>query len=533
MRPYLVIDFGTTSTKSALVDLDTGAFHDLQRHPSIPASPAPAGHHEVPLAAIRARFDEICAHYLQPQHPLPPGRRRKEHHPSGERQLASGTGCPQRSSPRRQDVATRRPDGGTADSAGGERSSPRRQDVAVAGIVLCSEMHGFAVLDPVTRAPLTDYVSWLDARALEEVDGADTFSLVSDRLGPRFKQVTGMRPRPGFPLLNFTHLARQTHLPDGALVVSLPAYLALAHESPDTPVVEHPTILAGMALYDVETNQLSTELLALIGELTGCTPTAGTPCPEGTVAGHWRAGDRAIPVYAGVGDHQCSVLGAGLTSGDSASLNLGTGSQVTVLDCPAPDEAETRPYFDGRHLQTMTHIPAGRALAEYVGFLQRVAETAAPDADHTTTAPDFWAHLAELDETDVDAATLDIDLAIFEGARNFSGGGAIGGVTEGGLTPRNYLASLLRAFVDQYGQVLKLFDPQHRLERLVLSGGIARNLPNLTRLLTRRTGYKTAPAADLDESLLGLRTLALVADGRAPTCAEAQTLFGRDCALAD
>lgn len=507
MSSYLAIDFGTTSTKSALVDLDTGVFHDLQRHPSLPANTDRPGHHEVSLSAIRARFDEICTHYLQPERGRP----------------------------------TRRPDGGTAGPAGGERSSPRRRDVA--GIVLCSEMHGFAVLDPETRLPLTDYLSWLDARALEPIDGTDTFTLVSERLGDRFRQITGMRPRPGFPLINFAHLARQSKrpdhpdLPDDALLASLPACLALATEPPDTPLVEHPTILAGMALYDVGTGQLSDELLDAVGDLTGCRPTAGAPCDETTAAGYWRHGDAVIPVYAGVGDHQCSVLGAGLTPGDSASLNLGTGSQVTVLDCPAPNDAETRPYFDGRVLRTMTHIPAGRALAEYVGFLERVAQTcgtqsAAPVAD-TRPAASFWALLADLTEADVANASLDIDLAIFDGARNFAGGGTIAGVTEGSLTPRNYLASLLRAFVRQYAEVLELFDPLHRLEQLVLSGGIARNLPNLAGLLETRTGYRAAPAADLDESLLGLRTLSLVADGRASTCVDAQNTFGRECALAD
>jgi len=354
-----------------------------------------------------------------------------------------------------------------------------------------------------------------------------------------------MRPRPGFPLLNFTHLARQSSLgqgpalPDHPLLLSLPGYLSLCCEPAGTPALEHPTILAGMALYDVGTGQLSDELLDAVGELTGCRPSAGAPCGEGVAVGHWRCGDAAVPVYAGVGDHQCSVLGAGLTPGDCASLNLGTGSQVTVLDSPtagAPDEAETRPYFDGRTLRTMTHIPAGRALAEYVGFLERVVRVAQPAAGHSEDSGEstpFWDLLAQLTAADVDGASLEIDLSIFDGARNFSGGGAIARVTEGSLTPRHYLASLLRAFVDQYGEVLELFDPDHQLQRLVLSGGIARNLPNLPELLASRTGYTAAGAAQLDESLLGLRTLSLVADGRASTCIEAQARYGRQCEVVD
>ncbi len=156
MRPYLLIDFGTTSTKSTLVDLDTGVFSHLLRYSAIPPQSGPPGHHEVSLDAIRSRFDEICGHYCD--------------------------------------------------------LSPN-----LAGVILCSEMHGFAVLDSDTRRPLTPYISWLDARALD----SDTFSLVSQRLGDRFRDITGMRPRPGFPLLNLTHLARTANLPASAQRVDL------------------------------------------------------------------------------------------------------------------------------------------------------------------------------------------------------------------------------------------------------------------------------------------------------------------------
>ena len=61
MTPYLLIDFGTTSTKAALVDLDTGAFTNLQRYPAIPSVPAPPGHFEIPLEDLRQRFLQICA----------------------------------------------------------------------------------------------------------------------------------------------------------------------------------------------------------------------------------------------------------------------------------------------------------------------------------------------------------------------------------------------------------------------------------------------------------------------------------------
>ena len=165
MRAYLAVDFGTTSTKSALVDVETGALADVRHHPAIPPSPGPPGRFEVPLETIRDRFLGLCASY------------------------ANGLGAP------------------------------------LAGIVICSEMHGFALVDDAGR-PRSPYISWKDARSREPIAGIDSVTLVTRALGARFRAITGMRPRPGFPLMNLVHALRETPLPDGLHVVSLPDWLA-------------------------------------------------------------------------------------------------------------------------------------------------------------------------------------------------------------------------------------------------------------------------------------------------------------------
>ena len=86
---FLVIDFGTTSTKSALVDLDSGDFIALQRlsqgAPTRADSAGSNNRHELSLTELLERFSTICHDAWQHHH--------------------------------------------------------------FEGIVLCSEMHGFAVID--------------------------------------------------------------------------------------------------------------------------------------------------------------------------------------------------------------------------------------------------------------------------------------------------------------------------------------------------------------------------------------------------
>lgn len=466
---WLLVDFGTTSTKSALVDLDSGVFRHLRRLPALPTIATQPGRHEVGLTAIRERFDDICATAWQ---------------------------------------------AATFD-----------------GVVLCSEMHGFALLDPASGAPLTEYVSWLDARALEPVAGTNTLDLVLDRLSAdEFRRITGMRARAGFPLLNAIHTGRTADLPDQATLVSLPGWLA-GLSADGTPPAEHPTMLAAMALYDVTGSTVSQPLLDLVAELGGPRLQVGSPAHDNTIAGHWTGPDGDVPIYAGVGDHQASVLGAGVADPSVASINLGTGSQVSLVDGPLSADVEHRPFFDERHLAAVTHIPAGRALNVFVGFLQQaVAFGRAGAADE----PDVWRALAAITPQDVDATHLDIDLAVFAGARGWSGsGGMVAGITEGELTPERYLAAILKAFSRQYVGVLDQLDPQHTVQRVALSGGIARNLPHLATMIGAASGRQTDGAVDLDESLLGLRALALRCAGRTQTVAEARTHFGRDCTVED
>ena len=356
LHPYLAVDFGTTSTKSALVDVGTGALTRVRHHPAIAPNPGPPGRFEVPLQAIRDRFLDLAPGY--------------------------------------------------ADAL----------DAPLAGIVICSEMHGFAPRR--RRRPAALALRGLEGRAVPRAARRRRQRHPGDpRPRPRFRAITGMRPRPGFPLMNLVHLLRETPLADGLHVVSLPDWLALA--AGEATGLGHPTMLAGHgALRPRDAGRASDELLALVRELTGRTVAGRAPAEAAAVAGTWRHGGRRIPLHVGIGDHQATLLGAGITAADCLSLNLGTGSQLAVLDRPAADDAvERRPYFDGGMLHAITHIPGdGRSPRSSASSRTWRAPGGAP-------APDFWRELAALGAADVAAATLDVDLAVFQGAWGYRDGG--------------------------------------------------------------------------------------------------------------
>jgi sedoheptulokinase len=285
-------------------------------------------------------------------------------------------------------------------------------------------------------------------------------------------------------------------------------------------------MLHGLGFYDVRGEKTSAELTAYVEDLSGVQCTFDAMAPAGSISGYWHGPTKKIPIYVGIGDHQCSVLGACNVPGESISINVGTGSQVAIIDpVSVPDGVELRPYFDSSKLAAITRIPGGRALASFMGFLEDVCEAAG------VRGVDFWALLKEIDEGDILDATLEFDLGVFPSAWNYERGGSISNIHEGHLTLNNYLASVLKSLGQQYLEVVRIFDPEQRMRRCILSGGVARRVPTLYRIISDLSGYETLPACEIDESLIGLRTIALVSAKRAAGCLPAQETYGRECAI--
>lgn len=82
--------------------------------------------------------------------------------------------------------------------------------------------------------------------------------------------------------------------------------------------------------------------------------------------------DTDIKVFVGVGDQQSSLLGVGIST-DTFVINAGTGGQVARLHSDYQESNyKIRPFFDGQYIETITHIPSGRYISN---FLQLLTQT--------------------------------------------------------------------------------------------------------------------------------------------------------------
>lgn len=439
---HLLIDFGASRLKSAIVDLKSSKLSFVKDYKSVDPVYYSDGRCEVSAIALIKKFKEILSYYR--------------------------------------------------DELG----------VKFDGIYISSEMHGFILLNSANE-PISEYVSWKDERSLNKIDGQiDSFNFLKDAFGKNFKQITGMKPRAGLPVFNIFHMIKSGQIREDVMVISLPDFLSSL--SQDFCKKTHATMLAGIGFYDINKGCVSEEILSEFRKISDVKISFLEVVTDVEISGYWHHGQDKIPIYSAVGDHQCAVLGAG-NNKNTISLNLGTGSQISIIgrSFTPSNDIELRPFFNDEKLQCVTHIPSGRAFMEYIGFLEEVRNVSNGNCD-------FWKMLSELTCDEVINSTLDIDLAIFLSAQNYKNFTGISKISEKNFNLKNYLASLVRSYADQFLKILKYFEPLDAESKIILSGGISRNLPVLKEYLERKTFFKIDVVKFTEETFLGLTIVALM-----------------------
>ncbi len=362
-----------------------------------------------------------------------------------------------------------------------------RHQPEVGAAYLTTEMHGFLLTDAAGR-PLTPYISWRDERGMR----SGLLDKLQAEHGARFRAITGMRLKPGLPFVTLAYLAANDQVPKGARVLSLADWIAGARGGTDE------TMAAASGLYDIERRSWSDELLSALAArgvpaLQLPPVVDGRTVPVGTLS----LGAKAIPMFGGIGDMQAAVLGSGIAANRSLCVNLGTGSQVSVIDEASSDaRTEVRPFFDHR-LTTISHIPAGRALRVFQDFFDTLAGRES-----------FWPAVAGLSAAEVLDSPLTVDLNLFATAWRWTGGGSITGITETTLTPRGLAAAVVRALASQYPEAVSMVDPDRRCNTIQLAGGLARRIPILPEVIARLSGREVRAPATEEETLLGLAAIA-------------------------
>ncbi len=383
-----------------------------------------------------------------------------------------------------------------------EELAPRAPECG--GVVMCGQMAGL-VLTGATGQALSPYISWRDQRlTLPAPGGGGTYyDRLTERLSADDRRQLGQEVRPGATPSYLFWLAQTGQLPAGEPYAATLLEFVLANLCGAPPVME-PTLAIGFL--NLETGDWHHEVLAKLGLAGVRWPALGD---FRTVVGQVRVDGRRLPCYAAVGDQQCALVGAGVAA-DELSLNISTGSQASrTTPTLALGPYQTRPFFDGRFMNTITHIPAGRALNV---LLALATELSGPDARD----PWPYLHQAAVAAGDTD---LQVDLAFFPspvGQR-----GTITNIHTDNLTLGHVFRAALRNMADNYQTCARRLAPAQDWQTLVFSGGLAHHLPLLRELILERLPGPARLSAVTEDTLTGLLALTQVLSGEAGTVAAA------------
>ena len=380
----------------------------------------------------------------------------------------------------------------------------------ISGILFCSQMGGLVVVDQDGR-PLSNYISWRDQRSVltEGRSNDSSYRRLRERIGDDLFGTIGRELKPGSMLSLLDWLHERGRLPRTGVPLGLGEFVV--QRLCVAPAVVEPT--SALGTLDLAPCKWALRVFAAAG-----LPELNWPrlAEFHNSAGEYKAGRRTIPCYPAIGDHQAALAGALLQSGE-LSINVSTGSQVSqITESLRLGNCQTRRYFDGRYLNTLTHLPAGRSLQVLIDLLTELARKSGQAID------DPWKLAVEAAEAAPESG-LEVDLSFFSGPMGDRG--SIEGISTDNLTVGNLFRGAFLNMAENYAICAQHVVGGSGWTKIVFSGGLVQKIALLRRLIADeiRGDYRVAPFAE--DTLIGLLALALVVSGRAESVTRASELL--------
>lgn len=361
------------------------------------------------------------------------------------------------------------------------------------GLFCSTQMGGLLLIDG-QRKPQINYISWRDQRVLEATTTAGSYF---ERLRARLTEPTirrlGNEFRPGNPLSLLAWLIDHRTLspkPLTALGIGEYVLMKLCGGEP----AFHITQTAGML--DLTSRDWCHEAMERLGMPDIIWPKiVDLKHP----VGEWNVDGKRLKCFAAVGDHPCALAGAGLDERE-LSINISTGSQVSVRtsNVQLGPDYQTRPYFDGGWLNTITHLPAGRSLNALIDLLTELLPAAGK------VPSEIWDRIGRAVEN-VRETDLTMSLAFFSGPAGDRG--RIDNISLENLTAGHLFRAAMNNMADNYLTAAEFLAESASWDRILISGGLAQKLASLPQTITDRLGLPFRISDASEETLQGLLEL--------------------------
>ena len=376
-----------------------------------------------------------------------------------------------------------------------------REDCEASAVLLSTQMHGFVYQTP-GREDL--YISWQDMRCLDPLcKDKNAMEILSERFSRETMRDCGVYMKPSLGLCNlYALLNSDTSIPRDGKLFTIGSYITYRLTGNN---VCHMSNAAPLGIADARRSRWRYDILEQAGLESICLPEIARS--DFAPSGVYRFGGREILIYPDFGDQQVSILGS-MAGSREAVINIATGSQVSITtDSFTPGDYETRPYFEGRYINTISNMPAGRNLDVLIRFLcDAVSRITGQNLD--TEA--IWRGIGDIPILAGDG--IRVNMGFYSTPENLDGG-AIYGIAPQNLTLSSLFSAALEDMAGTYWRNIDRLRGKMPIDSLVCAGGVSWKSPSLIRTIERvsRRACRLSPVPD--ESLAGLLRIALVCEG--------------------
>lgn len=358
-------------------------------------------------------------------------------------------------------------------------------------LCISAQMGGLILIDDRSE-PLTNYISWRDQRTLEPLDGAQPYieHVRQCWQAANLLSELGNELQAGSTAALMGWFSRKGMVPQHAQPATIGDFVIarlVGH-----PVPMHATQAIGML--DLQQSQWHRPALHELGLDDPKLPELQL---DEQCVGVVKFQQQSLRVFGAYGDQQCALRGAKLQTGE-LSLNISTGSQVSRrVSHFQPGPFQSRKYFFGDTLDTVTHLPAGRSLNVLVDLLTELARA------QNLSLQDPWATITQL-IANVSDTDLSVNPALFPGPTGERG--VIENISTDNLNVGTLFHATFRSMADNYASVAERFAPAS-WSQVVLTGGLTQRAPRLRELLQERFSSPIRESVG-EETLAGLLDIA-------------------------
>ncbi len=382
----------------------------------------------------------------------------------------------------------------------------------VDGIGVTGQMHGIVYLDSNGNA-VSPLYTWQDARG-------DLPFAKNQSYSEYLSEMSNSRIASGFGAATHFYNQQNRLIPDSAKVFcTIHDYVAMKLAQRSKPLL-HPSDAASFGLYKIHNGKRAICVLdEKAGEVAGMDLSFFPEVGEDYTCLGCTAG--GVPVYSAIGDNQASFIGSVKEAGQSILLNVGTGSQISLLseEYYQGDKLETRPYLEGSFLVVGSSLCGGRAYALAKQFFDEFCKEAG--FEYTNT----YAVLDRLAEKGADLPNPLIISTKFSGTRqNPLERGSISNIGIDNFTPAHFSTGILQGIVNELYELYCEYTEKHdfRPDFLVGSGNGIRKGKTLCNLFSRTFNAPLNIPAQKEEAAFGAALYALVGAGGAASISRAQ-----------